>query len=166
MVEQMSITTHSPEETRRLGKVLGEVLTQGDVVLLAGNLGMGKTTFSKGIAQGLDIQSEVTSPTYTLVQEYTGRLSLIHMDLYRLYGEDGEPGTSGLTELGWEDYLEGDGVVLIEWPEAVRGFISDALQIEILAAPMPRVDERMFQCKATGERSWRLLDEWVKRWLF
>ncbi len=166
MVEQMTITTHSSDETRRLGKVLGQVLAAGDVLLLSGALGAGKTTFSKGVAVGLGIDAEVTSPTFTLVQEYSGKVPLIHMDLYRLYAENGEPDFASLAELGWEDYLEEDSVVLIEWPQAVMDSIPDALQIEVFAAPMPRVDERVFQCKATGERSWHLLDEWVKKWLF
>lgn len=166
MVEQMSIATHSADETRRLGKVLGQVLAAGDVILLSGTLGAGKTTFSKGIAEGLGITDEVTSPTYTLVQEYMGRLPLIHMDLYRLYGENGEADLASLGELGWEDYLEREAVVLIEWPLAVAESIADALQVEVFAAPMPRVDERVFQCRSTGAGSWRRLDEWVKRWLF
>lgn len=166
MVQEMSITTYSPEDTHRLGVVLGQVMSAGDVVLLSGALGAGKTTFSQGIATGLAIDEEVTSPTFTLVHEYNGRIPLIHMDLYRLYADDGTVDANRLAGLGWEDYLESDAAVLVEWPAAVAEEIPDALLIRVVRAPMPRIDERTFECKTSGPQSWRLLDEWVKKWLF
>jgi len=166
MVQEMSITTYSPQDTHRLGVVLGQILDAGDVVLLFGALGAGKTTFSKGIATGLAIDEDVTSPTFTLVHEYNGRIPLIHMDLYRLYGDSGTVNAGRLAELGWEDYLESDAAVLVEWPEAIAHEIPDALLIRVVRAPLPRIDERTFECKTNGARSWRLLDEWVKKWLF
>lgn len=168
MVNEMSITTHSAGETARLGQALGVLLGVGHVVLLSGQLGAGKTTFSKGIAKGLGITDEVTSPTFTIVAEYEGRIPLAHMDLYRLYEASGTASDVGslLDQIGWEDYIEGDYAVLVEWPDGVAARVSDALQVDIVAAPLPRVDERIFHCKATGPKSWAVLDEWVKKWLF
>lgn len=162
MVEEMTLTTKSPVETRRLGEALGEILKTGDIILLSGDLGAGKTTFSKGVAQGAGVRDEVTSPTYTLAVEYEGRVPLVHMDLYRV----GDELQSGLSGLGFDDYLESDNALLIEWPQGVEETLPDTLQIRIDRAPMPRLDERVFHCKATGARSWELLDEWVKQWLF
>jgi tRNA threonylcarbamoyladenosine biosynthesis protein TsaE len=169
MLRNMAITTRSAEQTGLLGQRLGELLQPGDVVLLSGDLGVGKTTFSKGVAKGLGVEGEVTSPTFTLVAEYEGRIPFVHMDLYRLY-EDGEASAErvqqALRDIGWEDYLEGDGAVLVEWPAGVLDDVDDALAIEIVRQPLPKLDERVFHCRATGNRSWALLDEWVKRWLF
>jgi tRNA threonylcarbamoyladenosine biosynthesis protein TsaE len=162
MVQEMSITTHSAHETARLGQLLGEILQSGDVVLLSGDLGAGKTTFSKGVARGLGVEDEVTSPTFTLVAEHEGRIPLAHMDLYRLEGNL----TESADDAFWEDYLESEYAVLIEWPQGLEHHIQDALCIRIERLPLPRVDERVFHCKATGNRSWARLDEWVKRWLF
>jgi tRNA threonylcarbamoyladenosine biosynthesis protein TsaE len=183
MLDAMSITTRSAEETRRLGRTLGKLLQAGDVVLLSGELGAGKTTFAKGVAEGLGIHEEVASPTFTLVAEYEdGRIPFAHMDLYRLYPESSPRGadeegirseTDGLSAIaddlaaiGFEDYLEGDYALLIEWPQVVEAQVGDALAIHIARQPLPRVDERTFHCRALGDRSWRRLDEWVKRWLF
>lgn len=158
MLDEMSITTHGAEETQKLAYELGKLLQAGDVVLLSGDLGAGKTTFSKGVAAGLGVMDEVTSPTYTLVAEYEGRIPLAHMDLYRLSAAE-----AALFPI--DDYLEGDAAVLIEWPEEIAAKISDALSIHISTVPLPRIDERVIQCTAVGNRSWQLLDEWVKQWL-
>ncbi|QQE78607.1 tRNA (adenosine(37)-N6)-threonylcarbamoyltransferase complex ATPase subunit type 1 TsaE [Alicyclobacillus sp. SO9] len=177
MLEEMSVTTRSAVETFTLGEKLGSLLQPGHILLLSGNLGAGKTTFSKGVAAGAGVAEEVTSPTYTLSAEYEGRVRLVHMDLYRLGEasvEAGEPGAQrpsaelqdALADIGLEDYLEGDCALMIEWPQGLEAIVEDALTIRIQQAPLPRLDERSFQCKATGHRSWELLDEWVKKWLF
>lgn len=102
--------SHSPEETFALGKELASTLCAGDVVALDGDLGAGKTHFIKGLAAGLGFTSEVTSPTFTLIHEYTGgRLPLFHFDFYRLETED------DLLRIGFEDYLASDGILAIEW---------------------------------------------------
>jgi tRNA threonylcarbamoyladenosine biosynthesis protein TsaE len=107
-----SIISHSPQETQELGRQLAASLRRGDVLALAGDLGAGKTQFTKGLAAGLGVESDVTSPTFTLVHEYDGgRLPLIHIDLYRL---DDEQEVLGI---GLDDYLESDGVTLIEWAD-------------------------------------------------
>jgi len=164
----MSITTHSSAQTLELGRRLGELLQAGDVVFLSGDLGVGKTTFSKGVARGLGISAEVTSPTFTLVAEYEGRVPLAHFDLYRLYEEHlaDDHMRQALLDIGWEDYLQGDFAVLVEWPAAVVNDVDDALHVDILQQPLPRLDERVLRCEARGNRSWARLDEWVKKWLF
>ena len=113
MIEEL---TRSPEETRELGGRVARILRPGDVLLLVGELGAGKTCFAQGLARGLGVRERVTSPTFTLVREYQGRLPLIHLDAYRLEGP------LDLYEIGIEDYLEGDGVLMVEWGDRVRGF--------------------------------------------
>lgn len=102
--------TSSEEETRALGEQLSSLLDQGDVVLISGELGTGKTRLVQGIARGLGVSGPVTSPTFSLVKEYSGRISLFHADLYRLTPND-------LPSLGLEEYLDGGGVLCIEWGE-------------------------------------------------
>lgn len=110
----MEFVTHSEEETVLLGKKLGEKLKKGDVVALDGTLAAGKTYFTKGIALGLKIQEEITSPTFTVISEYSGRLPLYHMDIYRLAGEE------DFLNIGAEDMLYGNGVCVIEWSEKIK----------------------------------------------
>ena len=110
----MEFMTHSPEETRTLGAKLAEKLGPGAVVAFTGDLGAGKTAFVSGMAQGLGIRERVTSPTFTIVNEYEGgRLPLFHFDMYRLDSAD------ELFDIGWEDYLERGGVCAVEWSENV-----------------------------------------------
>jgi len=101
----------SAEKTLKAGEQLGKTLSSGDVVALSGPLGAGKTVFARGIAESIGIQEPVTSPTYTLISEYEGRMPLYHMDLYRL----GSP--EEFTWLGVEEILNGSGITLIEWSE-------------------------------------------------
>lgn len=161
MVNEMSITTYAPVQTRHLGEALGTLLEPGHVVSLAGDLGCGKTTFCQGVAAGLGVTADVTSPTFTLMAEYHGRIPLVHADLYRLNGD-----AHAVWETGIGDYLDGESAVLIEWPEAIADELADVLQVRIERSPLPRLDERDLVCRATGSRSWALLDEWVKKWLF
>jgi len=118
----MEILTTSPGETEALGQALGKLLQPGTVIAYRGDLGAGKTAFTRGLARGLDAAEPVTSPTYTIVNEYlSGRLPLFHFDMYRLTsGED-------LFDIGWEDYLERGGVCAVEWSENV----ADALEPDI-----------------------------------
>ena len=109
----MRYQTHSPEETEALGERLGRTLSGGEVLAYEGELGMGKTAFTRGLARGLGCTGRVTSPTFTIVNEYEGRLDLFHFDLYRLGGEE------ELFDIGWEDYLSRGGVVAVEWSERV-----------------------------------------------
>ncbi len=108
---RLELISRSPEETRKLGELLGKVSLAADTFLLVGKLGAGKTCLTQGIARGLDIEDYVASPTFVLVRELQGRLNLYHIDLYRLNRID------EIAELGIDDYLCGDGVCVIEWAE-------------------------------------------------
>lgn len=118
------IKTHSEQQTERLGMGLGEMLKAGDVVLLRGRPGAGKTAFTRGITAAFGYEG-ASSPTFTLVNEYRARLPIYHMDLYRL--ADG----ADLDELGLEEYLYGDGICVIEWPELVK-WPEQAIVVDIL----------------------------------
>lgn len=123
----MQYFTNSAEETERLGQRLGETLRGGEVVAYLGELGAGKTAFTRGLARGLGISMRVTSPTYTIVNEYTGgRLPLFHFDMYRLGSEE------ELFDIGWEDYLTRGGVCAVEWSERVDDAMpADTLWVDI-----------------------------------
>ena len=126
----MSVITKSPEQTEALGKKLAELLRPGDVIAYYGDLGAGKTAFTRGIAAGLGIQESVTSPTYTIVNEYlSGRMPLFHFDMYRLSSSD------ELFDIGWEDYLARGGVCAVEWSENVKDALTDAISITIEKDP-------------------------------
>ena len=107
----MEYLSHSPEETERIGETLGKTLRPGSVVAYRGGLGMGKTAFTRGLARGLGCAGRVTSPTFTIVNEYEGDIPLFHFDLYRLGSSD------ELFDIGWEDYLARGGVCAVEWSE-------------------------------------------------
>ena len=109
----MEYLSHSPEETERIGETLGKTLRPGSVVAYRGGLGMGKTAFTRGLARGLGCAGRVTSPTFTIVNEYQGRIPLFHFDMYRL------PDADALFDIGWEDYLDRGGVCAVEWSENV-----------------------------------------------
>lgn len=121
MVEwSCEVVTESAEATMALGAQVGKVLHAGDVVALVGELGAGKTTFTQGIGRGLDIAGPITSPTFTLVGEYDGRLHLYHVDVYRLGNATAEALAFGL-----DDLVGGDGVIVIEWAVQVREVLPD-----------------------------------------
>lgn len=111
----------SHEDTLNLGKKIGDVLKPGDILLLEGNLGAGKTTFTQGLAEGLGVDEFVNSPTFVIINEYfSGHLPLYHMDLYRLEDE------AQLYDLGVEDYFFGNGVSVVEWPEIALSLLPEA----------------------------------------
>lgn len=115
----MKFLSDSPHTTIEIGRILGQMLGPGSVVCLEGNLGAGKTQFAKGVALGLGVSDHVTSPTFTIINEYEGRLPFYHVDAYRL----GDPDEA--YELGLEEYLFGTGVTLVEWPERVSFLLPD-----------------------------------------
>ncbi|MBR4109180.1 MAG: tRNA (adenosine(37)-N6)-threonylcarbamoyltransferase complex ATPase subunit type 1 TsaE [Oscillospiraceae bacterium] len=122
----MEFITHSPEETEKVGQVLGKILTPGTVLAYTGDLGAGKTAFTRGLARGLGATEQVTSPTYTIVNEYlSGRMPLFHFDMYRLTSRE------DLWDIGWEDYLERGGVCAVEWSENVADALDGAIRIHI-----------------------------------
>ena len=126
----MDYITTSPEETEALGAALGRIIPAGTVLAYRGDLGAGKTAFTRGLARGLGCRETVTSPTYTIVNEYLGgRLPLFHFDMYRLDSAD------DLFDIGWEDYLARGGVCAVEWSENVEEALSGAIRITIHKDP-------------------------------
>ena len=126
-----SLTLTNRDATIALGKKIGQQLVAGDVLVLDGDLGAGKTTFTKGLAAGLEIPDIIKSPTFTIIHEYQdGRLPLYHMDAYRLENV-------GAEDLGLEEYFDGDGVSVVEWAE----FVEDELPADFLAIHFKRTDD-------------------------
>ena len=137
----MIYLTHSPEETEKIGASLGKILTPGTVIAYRGDLGAGKTAFTRGLARGLGYRDLVTSPTYTIVNESLGgRLPLFHFDMYRLASAD------DLWDIGWDDYLDRGGICAVEWSENVAEALEDPILITI---------------EKTGEESRRITIEGV-----
>jgi len=123
----MKYLTHGPDETQALGRSMAARLQPGDVIAFFGDLGAGKTAFTRGVAEGLHIREAVTSPTYTIVNEYlSGTMPLFHFDMYRLGSSD------ELFDIGWEDYLIRGGVCAVEWSENVEDALTDAVKVCIL----------------------------------
>ena len=122
----MQYITNSSAETETIGAALGRIIESGTVIAYRGDLGAGKTAFTRGLARGLGCTEIVTSPTYTIVNEYLGgRIPLFHFDMYRLRSSD------DLFDIGWEDYLERGGVCAVEWSENVDDAMEDAIYITI-----------------------------------
>ncbi len=111
------ITTHSAVETKAFGEKIGRRLNAGTCILLGGELGSGKTTFTQGLARGLDITRTVSSPTFTIMKVYQGRLPLYHIDAYRLEGLH--------QDLGFEELMEEDGITVIEWPDYMKDYLPE-----------------------------------------
>lgn len=139
--------TKSSDETVQLGERLGRMLRPGDFIALVGELGAGKTQFAKGIARGLEVDpgTPVTSPTYTILNIYPGRLPLYHFDLYRLEG------AHDVDALGFEEYFSGDGACVVEWAERLDGDLPD----DVLTVTLSHedVEERTVSFEASGPRS-------------
>ena len=122
----MEFITNSPEETEAVGAALGKILQSGAILAYRGDLGAGKTAFTRGLARGLGCRETVTSPTYTIVNEYLGgRLPLFHFDMYRLRSSD------DLWDIGWEDYLDRGGICAVEWSENVDDAMENAVYVTI-----------------------------------
>ena len=122
----MVFITQNPTETENIGVMLGEKLNSGRIVAYRGDLGAGKTAFTRGLARGLGCTEQVTSPTYTIVNEYlSGRIPLFHFDMYRLRSSD------DLWGIGWDDYLDRGGVCAVEWSENVADAMEDAIWVTI-----------------------------------
>ena len=145
---EKTIFVENLEATLSLGKKLGELLQPGMLITLDGDLGAGKTTFTKGIGQGLQIKRVINSPTFTILKQYRGRLQLSHFDAYRLEGQD--------NDLGFEEIFDSDDVCVVERPE----FISDILPEKRLEIQINKIDEnaRKFVLKAIGKEYVQLLE--------
>ncbi len=139
----LCLISKSAEETREIGKIIGEQLGAGDILALTGELGSGKTCITQGVARGIQVPDEyrITSPTFTLINEYPGRVMLYHMDMYRLTGPE------DLADMGYEDYFYGDGLVVIEWAEK----ISDILPADNLYVSMRYLDESSREIRIAGD---------------
>jgi tRNA threonylcarbamoyladenosine biosynthesis protein TsaE len=150
-----SVIASSPEQTWEIGRLLGKLLEAGDTVCLFGDLGAGKTNLAYGIARGLDVREQyITSPTFTFVNEYQGRVPLYHIDLYRLKGPD------ELENIGFDEYLESDGVTVIEWAERAE----DELPVKRLSVYLSSVDDKSRELGflPEGERYEKLVAELKK----
>lgn len=132
-----------PTKTFHIGRILGETLTAGDIVALTGELGAGKTCFTQGIARGLGVPEvyQITSPTFTLVNEYPGRLNLIHLDVYRLSS------SRDLQDLGYEEFFFGKGVTVIEWAEKIQ----DVIPEKSLSVTLAYLDQNQRSIDMTGQ---------------
>ena len=135
----MIIITKSENETMLEGKKLGKTLLPGTVIALYGGLGAGKTAFTRGLAAGLGIAMDVSSPTFTIVNEYPGKIPLFHFDMYRLESQ------AELFDIGWDDYLERGGVCAVEWSEKVPG----AFPPETIKVTLKRLDDNTRELEIT-----------------
>ena len=113
----LSVETNSPEETEKFANSLASILEPGDVICLDGDLGAGKTAFTRGVARSLGIREHITSPTFTIVNEYEGKMPLYHFDVYRI--ED----SSEMLEIGFDEYIDGNGICVIEWAKNIMDII-------------------------------------------
>jgi tRNA threonylcarbamoyladenosine biosynthesis protein TsaE len=141
----VTFISRNPEETVALGKLLGATLQAGDVLALVGELGAGKTRLTQGIARGLDVADhyQITSPTFTLINEYPGRLPFVHLDVYRLAG------SAEMVDLGYEEYFFGGGVTVIEWAEKIQ----DILPQRTLSFKLTYLDQSTRKIEISGHIS-------------
>jgi tRNA threonylcarbamoyladenosine biosynthesis protein TsaE len=142
----LRVATQSADETIALAQRVGGLLIPGDLIVLAGDLGSGKTTFAKGIGRGLGVNDPIVSPTFTLVREYEGRLRLVHVDVYRL------DHVQELHDLGLEELAGNDAVTLVEWGDVVEAFLP-AERLEVRLEPGADDDDRVVTLVASGP-SW------------
>lgn len=152
-----TVESQGAEETISLGERFAAYLLPGTVVALSGELGAGKTVFAKGVATGLGVREHVTSPTFTIVQEYRGRLPFYHMDAYRLEDE------SEAEEIGFEEYFASDGVTLVEWPERIESILPpDVIRVILTKAWREEGTEyRKISFAVQGHEGEKLLGEFM-----
>jgi len=141
----MEFLSNSPAQTEHFAEMLAKHLLPGTVIAYRGDLGAGKTAFTRGLARGLGVRESVTSPTYTIVNEYlSGKMPLFHFDMYRLHSSD------DLFDIGWEDYLERGGICAVEWSENVPEAMENAIVITI---EKTGEDTRRIIVKGSGENA-------------
>lgn len=140
------------EDTKRFGEKLGALLKPGDIICLMGDLGAGKTTLTKSIGKGLGVEDYITSPTFTLINEYKGRLNLYHFDVYRLEG------VSDLDDLGFEEYFYSNGVSIIEWGDKIASILPENT-ISIKIEKGKELDNRILYLHGEGNRFKELIEE-------
>ncbi|MCL2521579.1 MAG: tRNA (adenosine(37)-N6)-threonylcarbamoyltransferase complex ATPase subunit type 1 TsaE [Erysipelotrichales bacterium] len=140
--------TNNRLETESIGRKIGSILNKGDCILLTGDLGAGKTTLTKGIGKGLNIIKDINSPTFTIMKIYQGRVPLYHFDFYRLHNDS--------EDFDLADYIEGDGVAVIEWPDNARSLLPD----EYLLAELTYLSDqsRKIRLSAKGQRYLKIME--------
>ena len=146
----LTIITKNPEETKNLGKDVSKLVKPGDILAFYGELGAGKTCFIQGISLGLKVKDYVTSPSFTIINEYQGKIPIYHFDLFRLNAEE-------IFELGYEEYFYGEGLTVIEWAEKIEQFLpKEHLKIDI---KFKDLYERKISFISQGDRFDKLLKE-------
>ena len=152
----LALITHTPEQTREIGIDIGRLAQAGDLILLVGDLGTGKTCLAQGIGRGVGFEGSVSSPSFVLIREYPARLTLYHIDLYRL--DDIEE----IAELGLDDYLLQEGLCVIEWADKAPDFLpNDRLVIRLEHL---EENQRRLEFQAYGTRYDKLLEQLKKKW--
>lgn len=142
----LQFTSNCPEDTEKIGECLGSIAKKGYILCLTGDLGTGKTQFTKGFARGLGVSDFVTSPTFTIINEYQGRLPLYHFDVYRIKSID------EMYDLGYEEYFFGDGVTIIEWAELISEIIPpENIKVSIKKDLEEGMDFRSIEIETSGE---------------
>ncbi|WP_459503880.1 tRNA (adenosine(37)-N6)-threonylcarbamoyltransferase complex ATPase subunit type 1 TsaE [Bacillus sp. C1] len=148
-MNKYEIKTTSSEETQNLSERLGHIVKKQDVLILEGDLGAGKTTFTKGLAKGLGVKRVVNSPTFNIIKEYKGRLPLYHMDVYRLAESE--------EDLGFDEYFYGEGITVVEWAHLIESFLpNETLKISLFHTGD---NTRKIVLEPSGERYIRLCEE-------
>jgi tRNA threonylcarbamoyladenosine biosynthesis protein TsaE len=156
-VSSFRVTTDSPEETQQLGRRIGALLEEGDLLLLHGTLGAGKTTLTQGIAWGAGVTGYAHSPTFVLVNEYEGRIRVYHLDLYRFEGDETVADLGEVEDLAIDEMLS-EGACIVEWGErAAAAFPEEHLAVDIAPGGMP--DDRVLTFAPQGARYERILAE-------
>jgi tRNA threonylcarbamoyladenosine biosynthesis protein TsaE len=155
--EVLDVVLAGEADTRAAGAALGAVLAAGDAIALVGDLGAGKTTLVQGVALGAGITEPVTSPTFTLLDEHTGRIRLVHADLYRIERE------RELDQIGLDDAFRSGAAVLVEWADRFPVMPADHLRIELTLADPDDEEGRRLVARGTGARGAALLAAWTER---
>jgi len=155
----LTINTNNSDRTKELGIDIGKLLSSGDIICLSGDLGTGKTTFVNGLANGLEIKEYITSPTFTIVNEYVGKYKLYHFDVYRI--NDPEE----LYNIGFDEYIYSEDISVIEWAELVSEIVpKEKLWIKITKNTDISDEYRKFEIDSIGNRYELLINELIKRW--
>ncbi len=153
-MKEWKVVTDSPQKTKALAEMIGRAVSAGTLITLSGDLGAGKTTFTQGLAKGLDIDRKVTSPTFTIMKEYKGRLPLYHIDAYRL---------ENITQdLGFEDYIDGDGVCVIEWANFIEYVLPE--QLLNIEFTINDDDSRTLTLQGYGEKYEEVISKICTQW--
>ena len=155
----LEIISNCPEETLRLGRILGELLSEGSFVALIGELGAGKTVLTKGIARGLGVADdrEVTSPSFVLVNEYRGRVPVYHVDLYRLENP------SEVEGIGWDEIISGPAVTLVEWADKAEKYLPEE-RMEIHLEWAGEKERRILLC-GKGQSGQKIIEQLQRKWM-